>query len=371
MVIKKENDLNNWIHQNIKNDQNQKEKTENLPIDAQFELMFNLKEKRFIHELFELSNERIAIKFSHELKIYSLKTFKLLTKMNDDLNYKYIELKNKDLVAKNVSFIYFYKLLYTGNYQLFQTIDEKSFINNIIKIMQGNLLLSCNKDSINIYGKEGKEYKLLSQNNNEEYCLDAIEIEENNVVIFKYYVNNHREKYQLFLYDILNKNKKIIMDDFYSSGIYERKYLNMIKNDEYLFVYFEVLDPYKKKTCIKSMNNFDRYHTELGYIFNLGKEKYLECVFDKFPDKSGRVIKLQTYLFKDIYISPLIKTNYNNNTMIAVHEDKIKLLKFQDKKFLYEEFPFEIKSDCKCVKIKNNNFIFYFDNQMILIKHIK
>ena len=83
--------------------------------------------------------------------------------------------------------------------------------------MNGNLLFSCNNNSINIYGKEGNKYKLLSQNNNEKYCEDAIEIEENKIVIFKSR-NKSYEDYQIFLYDIIDKTKKILMDDFYSSG---------------------------------------------------------------------------------------------------------------------------------------------------------
>ena len=74
--------------------------------------------------------------------------------------------------------------------------------------MNGNLVLTCNDKSINIYGKEEKEYKLLLQNCKEKDCEDAIEIEENKVVIFRKRNNNDFNKYQIFFYDILNQNKK-------------------------------------------------------------------------------------------------------------------------------------------------------------------
>ena len=214
LIVKKENNLNDWIQKNIKNYQKKKEKTENLSINARFEMMLKLKEKDNINEILELSNERIAIKIGNKLKIYSLKTFKLLTKIDEHPIDKYIELVNKDLVVKNYSFIYFYKLLDTEQYQLFQTIEEKSTVNCIVKLMNGNLLLTCNDMSINIYGKEGNTYKLLSQNNNEKDCGDAIEIEDNKVVIFKKSNHSSDREYQIFLYDILTQNKKIIMNDF-------------------------------------------------------------------------------------------------------------------------------------------------------------
>ena len=373
MIVKRENDLNEWIQKNIKNYQKKKEKNENLSINARFEMMLRLKEKDTINEILELSNERIAINIGIELKIYSLKTFKLLTKIDEYPIDKYIELENKDLVGKTFSFIYFYKLLDTEQYHLFQTIEEKSTVNCIVKLMNGNLLLSCNDKSINIYGKEGNSYKLLSQNNNEKDCGDAIEIEDNKVVIFKKSNNNSDREYQIFLYDILTQNKKIIMNDFYTSGKYDRKYLNMIKNDEYLFINFEVLFlGYDCYNCVRTSPTFisPPYYTDIGYIFNLGKENYLKCEYDKFPDKSGIPLEIKPNKFKDK--SPIILSNYNKNTMIVTYEEEeVELLKFKDKQFIYEEFPFEIKNYCKCVKLKNNNFIFYFDNQMILIKYNK
>ena len=110
------------------------------------------------------------------------------------------------------------------------------------------------------------------------------------------------------------------------------------------------------------------YHTDIGYIFNLGKENYLKCEYDNFPDKSGIPLEIKPNKNEDK--SPIILSNYNKNTMIVRYEE-VELLTFKDKRFIYEEFPFEIKDYYKCVKLKNNNFIFCFDNQIILIKYIK
>ena len=166
--------------------------------NAQLEIAFKFEEKEKIVDVIELSNARIGIKIRDEFKIYSLKTMKLLTKINDaGFNDKYIELANKDLARKSFSHIQFFKL--SGNeYHLFQTIDENDNINAIIKLMNGNLVLTCNDKSINIYGKEENEYNLLSQNDNEKDCEDVIEIKDNKVVIFRKLNNNDFNKYQIF-----------------------------------------------------------------------------------------------------------------------------------------------------------------------------
>ena len=155
---------------------------------------------------------------------------------------------------------------------------------------RGSFLLACNYESINIYGKEKNKYKLISKNNSEKDCEDAIEIEDNKVVIFK---NKSETKYHIFLYDIQKKIKTILMKDYYVSGKYSREYLNMIKNDKYLFANFRV----KNLTyCNRNMMMpFENYPLEppnfpkVGYVFNLEKENYMKLQYDRFPDKSGEI----------------------------------------------------------------------------------
>jgi hypothetical protein len=275
------------------------------------EIASKLEEKEKIDEILELSNERIAIKNEKELKIYSLNTLKLITKIdNISKSDSYIELENKDLVRKSDSYIHFFKLK-RKEYQLFQTIDEKEKINCFIKLMNGNLLFTCNNKSINIYGKEENKYKLISQNSSENNCIDAIEIEDNKIVIFK-----GGYKFQIFLYDILNQSKIILMNDFQESGRFGKSYLNMIKNGKYLIVNFEIYDiNYNAYNIARSITG-PTYYPMVGYVFNLGKENYLKCEYDNFPDKSGKILIAKAFNCK---INTLkIISNYNNNTLIAI-----------------------------------------------------
>ena len=143
-----------------------------------------------------------------------MNTFKLITKIdNNKKPYKYIR--------KSGSKIQFFQ--FSGKeYQLFQTVDEKWKIRWLIKLKRGSLLLTCNYESINIYGKEKNKYKLISKNNSEKDCEDAIENEDNKFVIFK---NKNKSKYYIFLYDIQKKIKTILMKDYNNSG----KYRKMLK----------------------------------------------------------------------------------------------------------------------------------------------
>jgi hypothetical protein len=107
LLIKKKPDLNEWIRENIKTNPNLKlkEKEKNLQINNRLEIAFKFEVKEQIDDIIELSNGRIGIKMKNKFQIYSLKTLKLITKIDDnDVHDKYIELKNKDLVRKSLIF---------------------------------------------------------------------------------------------------------------------------------------------------------------------------------------------------------------------------------------------------------------------------
>ena len=76
------------------------------------------------------------------------------------------------------------------------------------------------------------------------------------------------------------------------------------------------------------------------------------------PDSKGEMI----------YESFYILSKYNNKTMIA-RDDDIVLLQFKNEKFFYKKFSLEMKNNYyNIIKLKNNDFIFYSDNHMLLIK---
>ena len=155
------------------------------------------------------------------------------------------------------------------------------------------------------------------------------------------------------------------MKDFFVSGRYSREYLNMIKNDKYLFVNFIV--------TIHTGFSTDKFIPKVGYVFSLEKEDYLKCKYDRFPDKSGELIiggtkrDCRQYFFELVILS-----NYNNNILVAKYRDNLKLCEFKNNTFILKQIPLKIKDDdFKIIKLKNNKFIIYLDDDILFFKSYK
>ena len=141
----------------------------------------------------------------------------------------------------------------------------------------------------------------------------------------------------------------------------------LFQNGKYLIVNFEIYDiNYNAYNIARSITG-PTYYPMVGYVFNLGKENYLKCEYDNFPDKSGKILNAYAY---HGYIEDLeIISNYNNNTLIARHDNVVKLCKFKNNDFIFKKFPLEIKYDYYNIKkLKNNIFIIYSEHEMLLIK---
>ena len=157
----------------------------------------------------------------------------------------------------------------------------------------------------------------------------------------------------------------------------------MIKNDKYLIVNFKIYDyNYDICNCERTITG-PTYYPKVGYVFNLGKENYLKCEYDNFPEKLKKPRDLPDRYTRPNswgvvmvakafsgYIETLeIISNYNNNTLIARHEKVVKLCKFKNNTFIFKKFPLEIKYDYYNIKkLKNNIFIIYSEHEMLLIK---
>ena len=137
---------------------------------------------------------------------------------------KYIELKNKDIVRKSDLYINFFKL--SGKkYKLFQTIQENG-LKSIYKLNNENFF-SCSYNGINIYTKKENQYKLIL--NYKRDAIDAIEVEKNKIVAF----SSIDDKYYIYLYDIISKEEKILIEAYYNNDDnYGKDYLNIHKNNK-------------------------------------------------------------------------------------------------------------------------------------------
>ena len=134
-----------------------------------------------------------------------------------------------------------------------------------------------------------------------------------------------------------------------------------------------------KRKFMGALNRAPRSWTEefinVGYVFNLSREKFLKCEL-KFPTRN-----------KGIYIL----CNYNNDLFIALknqlfhyegynfwvfprkREDDLYLFKYEDKTFKeYKSLSLTNTNDNfkGIIKLKNNNLIIFSSNELKLIKLI-
>ena len=96
-------------------------------IEVMVKILFEKKNDE-IYQVYEISDNRLAIELDKCVKIYSLKNFKLLTEINHERVDNSMELKNKDMVILKYNILNFYKLS-ENNYVFYQKIsEEKKFL---------------------------------------------------------------------------------------------------------------------------------------------------------------------------------------------------------------------------------------------------
>ena len=366
--------MNKEAQEEDKNEKkNNKNKDENLKIDARIEMIWKMEESN-IGKIYELSNNRIAVikieenDSNEELKIYSLDTFKLLSGIKfKEKSRNIIELENQDLVRSIYSSLEFYKL--SGEkYELFQKIEEEKInIYFILGLMDGNLI-SFNTNGIEIYSKEKDNYKSISKFKMEDVITNSIEIERNKLVIYKESSEAQKSKYFVIsFFDLANAEEKILVKKEVS---FEFQFLNFFKNDNYLFVNCQ-----KAESSQESEQKWSIEFLNVGYVYNLLKEKYLECEVE-IPPIEKRIAILCNYN-NDLFIAKKGKIiildgqNYYNGegSKPSGDENQLHLIKFENKTFTsYRKLPFEIGDLETIIKLKNNNFMIYSSREIKLYK---
>ena len=375
-----ENKLKNNPNFNKENQEDKNEKNniikkdENLKIDTNIEMIWKLEESN-IGKICELSNNKIAVikreeneSEEEELKIYSLDTFKLLSEIKfKGKSRNIIELKNEDLVRSIYSSLEFYKLN-DQNYELFQRIEvDKINTNFFLELMDGNLV-TFNTYGIEVYSKEKDEYKSISKFKMEDVITNSIEIERNKLVIYKESSESQNTKYfAISFFDLVKAEEKILVKKELSFNF---QFLNFFKNDNYLFVNSQIAESYQQgeqKWSIEYLN--------VGYVYNLSREKYLECEVE-IPPIEKRIAILCNYnnelfIAKKGKITILDGQNFYNGegSKPSGDENHLHLIKYENKAFTsYRKLPFEIGDLETMIKLKNNNFIIYSSREIKLYK---
>ena len=266
--------------------------------------------------------------------------------------------------------------------------------------MDGNLV-SFNTNGIEIYSKEKNKYKSISQTNIEGIAMNDYEVEKNKLIIFKKIFEMDKNSSEddlstseirvltavsLSFFDLVNKEEKILISPKLredSEHEYDFEISNFLKNDKYLFVNFRITysyhehyepDPnYKYGNLNREVYYWKKKYRNVGYVYNLSKEKFLECELVT-PDISDRIAILCDYN-NDLFIAKKGKvTEYSNcyedeDSKPLGDENQLNLFKYEDETFKsYRKLPFEIDDRETIIKLKNNNFIIYSSNDIKLLK---
>ena len=319
-----------------------------------------------IYGVYELSNERIAIKRNErtELKIYSLRTRKFINKIShEEPVKKFVELKNNDFVIYSLKKIYIYKLTNNNNYELYQTIDEyqqgtfkkkkkpmedwgdgTTFreiyeLNSIYELMNGNLI-SCNSYGIKIYkkNKEGK-YELFITKKIETEVHHVIEIKSNIIILFCRETESVSYTFCYFLFYVYKYN--IEKDEL--TALFIESF-----NDRHLsgaILYYSYL--------INHNLLFIRFGFEL-ICYDINEEETFVV-----ENKDDELSIEQFYC------------NYDSNTFIVLKDNKYKIFSYKNNKLNdLGEFPIKYENYRNIVNLKDNNFIIYSEKEIILFKKL-
>ena len=304
-------------------------------IEVIFKMKF-IKENEEIYQVYELSNNRLAVELENSLKIYSLENFKLITEINNEQIHKSLELKNKDIAISNYDVITFYKLS-DNNYISYQKITEKEKIFEIYELKNENLIV-CIRHKLNIYSKNKGKYKLLSKIELCETVGNILEIKNNILFLFlqsrcRSYTSANYSPYVLQLLN-LEKNQEIEVSD----GRFTRK------DDKTIFQGCNSIIKKNKYLLTRYAGSFDIYIIEnnnikLIYTINTKKDikdfpidfEYL-CDYDddnfiilpskdiyKYDEKLNKIIFIKKF---EIGIEKITDVNKLNNNKLVAHNYK-------------------------------------------------
>ena len=366
-----------------------------IPFNLQLILKINFPQS--FSGIHKLRKKKIGILYEDSLLIYSSNNFSKINHIEMDRNEilkfldikkvkdyydnyytspefnDFIEMKDSDLVLCAYKMILFYKL-YGKEYKLNQVIGRNYEINSLYELSNGNLV-SCGSFGMEIYYKikVTNEYILLSKHNiSEKYeyhfgykmlgVLKIIEIKLNELIILKRYCKLRRcsrdssfSDYSISIYNIDNKNEKILTSLHVSDDFIGITYMNYLIKNEYLFVrYGYKLDIYNIKNNVKLINKsnktFETKEVEFEGIFGPIRRKVIQSKKE----------------FNIVFLS-----NFDDFIFVKDINDIIKIYTFRNNRLkFYQTIPFQNKDINGIINLKNNNLLMYTSKELFIFKHL-
>ena len=349
--IQKENELKKKEKENEKNRLEKGDVNINENKEKYLEVKYKIKldeEKDEIFEVYELSDNRIAVELDKSIKIYSLKTYQLITELNHDKIDNSIELKNKDIAITDYNIVYFYKLSGDNyiNYQKFELEDEEIF--EIYELKNENLIL-CPSHCLKIYKRVRGQYTILSYFRLSETVGKILEIKTNTLFLFlksrtdSYATANYQPYYLELINTEKKERRKLDGGSFYYWDFDKTVYYScdlLLKNNKYLFARYADV--------------FSIYDIESDDI------KQVECIYVVRRGKMNKYFPLHKVCFSD----------YDDDSFIILSSRGI--YKYDEKTnqiVLKQKIKNEFEEMTGIIKLKNNNFIIHNKNEILFINY--
>ena len=348
--LEKENEIKKKEKENEKNRLEKGDVNINENKEKYLEVKYKIKldeEKDEIFEVYELSDNRIAVELDKSIKIYSLKTYQLITELNHDKIDNSIELKNKDIAITDWNEVYFYKLS-GDNYINYQKFKEDERIFEIYELKNENLIL-CPRRCLKIYKRVRGQYTILSYFKLSETVGKILEIKTNTLFLFlksrtDSYATANYQPYYLELINTENKETRVLDGgSFYYWDFDKTVYYScdlLLKNNKYLFARYADV--------------FSIYDIESDDI------KQVECIYVVRRGKMNEYFPLDEVCFSD----------YDDDSFIILSSRGI--YKYDEKTnqiVLKQKIKNEFEEMTGIIKLKNNNFIIHNKNEILFINY--
>ena len=315
-------------------------------LEAKYKIQIDQK-KEEIYKVYELSDNRLAVELNelnNSIKIYSLKTFQLITEINHDSITNSIELKNKDIAITDYEKVYFYKLS-GNNYINYQKFEEEKEIFEIYELKNENLIL-CPNRCLKIYKRVKGKYTILSYFGLSETVGKILEIKTNTLFLFLQsrngtYATADFSPYYLELINLEKEERRSLGGGSFSRYDDETVYYScnlLIKNNKYLFARYA--------------DKFSIYDIESDDI------KKVKCIYEIKGDEMRKYFPLSEVCFSD----------YDDDSFIILSSSGIyKYDEIANKIILKQKINNEFEEMIDIIKLKNNNFIIHNKKEILFI----
>ena len=301
---------------------------------------------KVIKKIIELKDEKIAIIYDNQIKIYDYNTFKNLITININSNLL-IQLKNSKLVLyDNLDNLSIYDIR-NNNLKLIQIIQKLGSVNLLLPLNNAQFISSVSNGKIIFFSKNFINYQIESIYFSDKNVNRIIQLNDNILIFLKIHYAPY-ESYDFYYayyyyddYDDINFESYCLIQSF---DLIQKKVIHTFEiNDNFRRVNYDLI-PFS--------NDLFVFH-DISTIY-LFKSEYLICLQKILVDYFKLFCKLKgnKFLWENSSLDYIIFSIENNEIKKIFKDKKSKIINFfsyksmiqlKNGKFLIEDFSKNVK----------------------------